>query len=480
MPDQEPVSYTKQHPTKNIFIIVGSSIILLILVAGAYFLFMNQRAEEQAQQVNQSQTEVVSKEDPHKDWGNITSELGFSLMYPYKEIGAMWGDDEYFQIIFFFSPSLATTDEAISELLSRDIHNIGLYSGLSITVIKNDLGTTNLETWAKTFLAKEDKSYGNKEIKVLSEEIISTTFSGIPGYKFIRSLEGSEGQKSPHYTQNETFVRKEELIYRITHLAPSNDTIFPRSGIVGKEYLERVNNVSEEVLKTFAFDGSKATAITVPKPERPKLPGEAADRRQKLLTALRTKPFYDESKTYPTPSDPCDPGSTSKSSDPEGSLASAGGIYIGADDEVSSLHAYDADGRHTGLMPPIPGFENSFAPSEERAQSIDRIERGSDGYGLVMRDTIKGRIELVGKSYATVNFEFRGDGNGCTITEVLAPVTPYSVGTVPLTVQGDIGPISYDIDGDGTEDFVLSLVHPLFPTKQLQLDAVIADMQATK
>ena len=479
MPDQEPVSYTKQHPTKNIFIIVGSSIILLILVAGAYFLFMNQRAEEQAQQVNQSQTEVVSKEDPHKDWGNITSELGFSLKYPYKEIGAIWGDDEYFQIGFVFPATLVTNDEKLSEQIYDNFGELTL-AGAMISVTKDQTASANLESWIKTFLSKDDKSYGKKEFKVLSEVMNPITFAGINGYELTRYMERVNGSLSLRFTRKEVFIAKGELVYRFTHNDISGDTAFPIIGDVGKNYLEKINSISEEVFETFTFDGSKATAITVPKPEQPKLSGEAADRRQKLLTALRTKPFYDESKTYPTPSDPCDPGSTSKSSDPEGSLASAGGIYIGADDEVSSLHAYDESGRHTGLMPPIPGFENSFAPSEERAQSIDRIELGSIGYGLVMSGTINGRIELVGKGYATVNFEFRGDGNGCTITEVLAPVTPYSVGTVPLTVQGDIGPISYDIDGDGTEDFVLSLVHPLFPTKQLQLDAVIADMQATK
>jgi len=177
MPDQEPISYTKQHPTKNIFIIVGSSITLLILVAGAYFLFMNQRAEEQVQQVDQSQTEVVSKEDPHKDWGNITSELGFSLKYPYKEIGAIWGDDEYFQIGFVFPATLVTNDEKLSEQIYDNFGELTL-AGAMISVTKDQTASANLESWIKTFLSKDDKSYGKKEFKVLSEVMNPTTFAG--------------------------------------------------------------------------------------------------------------------------------------------------------------------------------------------------------------------------------------------------------------------------------------------------------------
>ena len=292
MPDQEPVSYTKQHPTKNIFIIVGSSIILLILVAGAYFLFMNQRAEEQAQQVNQSQTEVVSKEDPHKDWGNITSELGFSLKYPYKEIGAIWGDDEYFQIGFVFPATLVTNDEKLSEQIYDNFGELTL-AGAMISVTKDQTASANLESWIKTFLAKDDKSYGKKEFKVLSEVMNPTTFAGINGYELTRYMERVNGSLSLRFTRKEVFIAKDELVYRFTHNDISSDTAFPIIGDVGKNYLEKINSISEEVFKTFVFDGSKATAITVPKPERPKLSGEAADRRQRLLTALRTKPFYD-------------------------------------------------------------------------------------------------------------------------------------------------------------------------------------------
>ncbi len=43
-----------------------------------------------------------------------------------------------------------------------------------------------------------------------------------------------------------------------------------------------------------------------------------------------------------------------------------------------------------------------------------------------------------------------------------------------MTEDGDLGPISLDIDGDGREDIIISLVYPLLPSKQLELDKVMA------
>jgi len=468
--------YQNEYSSK---VIVGSALTLLAIGVGVYFLSISWFFQESPPQTEQPQVEAIPEKSPYEDWGNVSSELGFSLKYPYKEVGAIWGDDEYFQIGIVFPATLVTSDEKLSEQIYDNFGEIAL-AGAMISVTKDQAASADFESWIKTFLIKEDKSYSRKEFKVVSETISPVTFAGVNGYELSHSMEWTKGQTSLNFIRKEVFIIKDGFVYRFSNSAPSNDTEFPVIGDIGKNYLEKVYSISEEIFGTFTFDNSTITAITVPKTSPPQLTGDAAKRRNELLATLREKPFYDESKTYPRTSDYCDPGSTSSSDDLEGSLILFSGIYVGADDELADLHAYDENGRHTGLLPAIPGFENFFAPYEERAQGIDRIELGSDGYGLVITDNINGRIELVGKNYGFVNFDFRGDGNACTITEVLAPITPYSVATVPMTTQGDIGPVSYDLDGDGVEDFVLSLLHPLFPEKQLQLQAVIADIQAAE
>ena len=218
---------------------------------------------------------------------------------------------------------------------------------------------------------------------------------------------------------------------------------------------------------------------TVEKTLLSELSGEALMRREKLLTALRTGPFFDESKSYPEISsadDRCVDGLSSLEENEVSaqSLSLSQGIYISADGEAD-LHAYDGKGGHTGLMPKNPEYDFSFP--EENAQGIDWINLGSAGYGLAIHENINGRIELVGKNYGVVRFEIRGNGNACEIAEFYVPVTPFSTATLPMTVAGDFGPFSYDIDGDRKQDFLFSLKYPLFPEKQKQLDAIIADMK---
>lgn len=447
----------------------------------------NQQAATSSEKTVLFEQSVKPKLVVPKDWGSVSSELGFSLRYPNKEIGAMWGDDEYFQVSFIFPPSVLSVGASTTEKITEDIYNLRLYNGMTITVVEDKGGTPDLKAWAKDFLKKEDGGYGNKGT-VLSETITAATLAGQQGYRFTRLFEGGENQQKIHYTKEEIFVRKGKFIYRFSYLSTSNDTKFPRSGLAGKEYLERVGSISQEVLETFVFDGSQATKISVTKDSSKQPTGEAGIRREKLLVALRTPPYFDESTSYKPVSsrEKCDDGFSSKSNtSPAGSLHPFPGIYVGAgavmvgekNEDIIEIHAYDKMGNHTGPLPIIPWAGSVFgAPREERAQGITQTNLGSIGYGLVVHENMDARIEVVGKKFTLANFRITGNGNDCTIAEMLIPITPYSVTTLPMTVAGDLGPLSYDIDGDGKKDFELSLLHPLLPQKQAELDAVITDM----
>ena len=454
---------------------------------------LGQKATTSAEKPNVSalsQKTIVPKMDIPKDWGMVSVELGFSLRYPYKEIGASWGDDEYFQVGFLFPPSIVSNDASTTEKIGGDIHNINLYAGMMVTLIEYKATSTDLKTWSENYLKKEDGSYGNKEIAVLSEETEPIIFAGQKGYLFTRQIEGSKYQNSPHYMKKEIFIRKDKFVYRFSYLDTSKDTVFPRSGVAGKKYLERVGVLSREVLSTFAFDGTKTTSITVPKtiPKQPT--GEAGIRREKLLVALRNPPYFDEKVTYEQISGdgPCAASSTPQETNSVTGqrMSSSYGIFIAAGDgvfnekNVVEIHAYDENGNHTGPMPPVPWGSDFLNPVEERARGIGWINLGSIGYGLSIQDTLDGRVEVVGKKYSLTDFRMTGDGNGCTIAEMFIPVTPYSIATLPMTKAGDFGPFSIDIDGDGKKDLEWSLLYPLFPEKQQELQAVIADMMAQK
>src|SRR3989338_3373329 len=413
----------------------------------------------------------------YKDWGVISSALGFSVKYPYKEIGAVWGDDGKFQVSFYFSPTIISTDASTTEKLSKDIHNIDLYAGLSVTAIDPATSTVvNLKTWVQEYLRKENRN--NRKEKLLSESITSATFGNVSGYRITRNIAGPKEQSSPRYKRIETFVQKGKFVYRASYLAPSTDTVFPRSGAVGKLYLERVQSLSQEVLKTFTFDTSTLNSIKVPKPQPLPLTGAAKTRRSALLAELRKGAFFDTNVFYPVPSDACEENSGEIASPPADSrktFTPSIGIYISADTEFADLHAYDSSGGHTGPLPMIPGFY--AAPIEEGARGVSSFDFGGPGYGLVIRENIKGKIEIIGKSYGDVDLEINGEGNSCSIAVAEIPTTPYSIGTLPMTESGDLGPIAYDVDGDGVQDFSFSLLHPPLPQKFKQLISVIEDMR---
>ncbi len=412
-----------------------------------------------------------------KGWATLSSELGFSINYPPKEMGAIYGYDESFQEIFFMPVSIISSDASSTENLSQDIQNLYLNDPLVITVIKVDSRPADVTSWAEAYLKKHTNDYGGRGT-IISEIVTPITIAGVSGFQFDRSVEGEKPQESTHYERKEVFFYKGGLMYRIHSLAPSPDTAFLLSGLMGKKYLQRVDELVQQVLKTFIFDGSKVTKITVPKAQPPALTGEALARREKLLTALRSRPYYDVNTWYPAFSDPCE---AATSTDPSTKNSISGhGLYVAADDQIADLHFYDGGGEHVGPFPAIPGYPFA-SPIEDRVSGVDSFGLGSAGYGLIFHSLMNGRIELVGKKVGSVYFDFRGDGNSCTIAEIpLLLMTPYSVATVPMTAAGDLGPISYDIDGDGVEDVEISLIHPLLPKKELQLEAVFTDMTGAR
>lgn len=416
---------------------------------------------------------VPSSVSQRGDWGTVRSAIGYTLQYPYKEIGAMWGGNS--QVVFFFPSSVIAADASTSDKLGSDIHNIDLYGGLNILPIKATTTSVDFDDWIKAYHKKEDSRYGNDE-KVLSEQVEKTQFAGLESRRYSRQLEGDKYQNSPHYARIEIFARNSSVIYLFSYLAPSEDTVFPRSGLAGKKYLTYVQSMSEKVLQTFMFDKSKVNSITVPKNPPEILTGAAKERREKLLTTLRTGVFYDPNTFYPEESDICIDGTSENASGTRGSLSPASGLFIAADDESADMHAYDTDGFHTGPVPTIPGFG---APIEEQARGIDSINLGSAGYGLSIQEMIDGRIELAGKKLNQIYLRINGDGNSCTIASLPLYVTPRTIATLPITAKGDIGPISYDVDGDGVQDMEISLLHPLTKQKEIDLREVLEDMMKT-
>lgn len=474
---------------KTVIVIVSTIVVLIYGVAfvliGRHFGLWGAKSQAPvttSAELTEKVVPEVKKETP-ADWGKATSTFGFSIGYPYKEVGAVFGEEEDVQqLSFIFNHKAIQADADTLENLSDDLHNLEIKTELSVAVIKPDKEVGDLLSWIKTLFEEENSSYGNVET-TLSEQDLETTFSGQKGYIVIRKIEGKKEQKSPHYLRKDIFFVKDGYVYRISRLAASDDTVFPRSGEAGKEFLNYTSKLSSEILQTFVFDGSLNTRIVVPKSSSPKLTGEAADQREKLLAALRQGPYFDEQKSYPELSnfDRCDssPSFGNNKGKSVRELRSTSGIYVSVsdfvlgEDNAAEIHGYDENGGHTGLGAVIPGFDKGFV--EEYARNIRWTNLGM-AYGLSIRENMNGKIEVRGKKFSIVQFSMNGEGNSCRITDFTMPVTPYSVATIPMTKEGDFGPISYDIDGDGVEDLKMSLIHPLLPEKEKQLGAVYSDL----
>ena len=464
---------------KYSIILIFSALYLITLLVVSVNLFVNSQIYSNkltASLILSNASTTISKQVIPVELGSITSDLGFSLKYPYKEIGSILEYDKRFKVNMFFPPSIISLDATSTTDLYDDIVGLGLVSGVTISVIENNTLKTDFKSWIKNYISNKENQYGKNET-ILLQKISSSTFAGMNGYVVNLSIEGPKSQLSPHYTRNEIFVTKRKLIFRISTLSSSIDTTFPRSGLLGKQYLQRVDDISKEILKTFAFDKSKETGINIPKLSALKLTGISKYNREKLLSALRSKPFFDEKETYPDPPIKCESGISAIKTETKNDLDLSQAIYISVDGGNADIHAYDSYGRHTGYTPVIPWLGGPSV--DENIVGVD-FNSYSKKQTLSIRENLNGRIEIIGKEYGLAKFEVSGEGNSCNIVYIDIPVTPYSVATLPMTKEGDIGPFSYDIDGDGMQDFTLSLLHPLLPQKLLQVYDVINDMVKVK
>ena len=409
-----------------------------------------------------------------KDWVKFSSSLGFSIRYPYKEVGVAYGNGGYFQMSFFIPTSIISTSTS-TESLSKNINKLSTYGMFAITATKINSPMTNLKSWAEDYLKKDGGIYGNSG-KTLSREITTTTFAGIQGLEFNSVIEVNKNKGSPRYARKDIFIKKNNFIYHTSSIAPALGVTFSQSGLTGKMYLRRVKKLTQQVLGTFILDGSKVTKFDIPKVHAPVLTGVAKARREELLAKLRTPPYYDMNTWYPKPPDPCTEASSTGNSTLN--TISNHGLYVAGDDEIADLNVYDDKGRHTGPLSSISKFNFHFI--EQGIPEVQSFNFGSAGYGLIFEKLMNARIELVGKKTGFVTLQFNGDGNSCSIAKVTLPMTAYSVATIPMTAAGDLGPISYDINGDGVQDVEISLIHPLTPQKELQLEAVFTDITGAR
>ena len=417
---------------------------------------------------------ATTEVDISRDWGKVKSYFGFSMKYPYKTVGAAWGEGG--EIGFYFDPTPITHDATTSLNMQYDFESLKIQDQLTIMTIEATTTSGELEKWATAYLHKEDAGYGNKE-KLISQDIASTNIGGVNGVMFSRKILDTVDTQTSHYLRKERFIVKGKYIYRARSLAPSEDTVFPRTGSIGKRYLQYIDETSIKILNTIVFDGSKIMSVSVPRTSAPVPTGAALQKLKEHLATLRVGPYFNEHEAYPSSTQEyCTPPSTSGSASVTQTLTPAPGIYVAGDDKLADLHVYDAEGWHTGPLPDVLGYGGFFRHSEQGVRSANMINLGSSGIGLSIDENIDGKIVLTGKKYGEFFLEFRGDGNSCLIASIPIFVTPYSVATIPMTKKGDLGPISYDIDGDGVEDLVISMIHPILPEKVIELNGVLDDL----
>jgi hypothetical protein len=416
---------------------------------------------------------VITKYTAPSDWGKVTTRLGFSFRYPSKEASATWGDDGDFQVYAMLSPMVVTSNETQLHEILDDLQALHLIPGLEVIIFKDK--TSDLGEWNRKYNKQERGNYGEK---ILSENSGVTTFAGEKGIFVSRIVEVGNTKFSFKFRQNEIVIKKDEMIYRFAYIGAVTGSVLPRAGETGNRLLVKSEEIAKKILGTFAFDGSNAYTITVPKSPLPPLSGGDRTQRDKLLTALRTGPFYDEKVFYPPTYDPCSSEESSGSTNVN-ILQSPSDVAFKVDESDAEIHGYNAVGEHTGALPYIPipgGFSYNFP--EQMVHSMDISSFGSSVY-LSVSENIDGKIMIRGKKYGFTQLSLTRDGNSCDLVDLQLPITPYSEATIPMTTKGDLGPISIDLDGDEKEDMEISLLHPLLPQKMLDAQNVIGSMMST-
>jgi hypothetical protein len=392
----------------------------------------------------QTSTQKIKTVPIIKDWGTVSSNLGFSVQYPYKQIGVMLGNSGVFSVDFLLHPSMVFSDASSTEEVEGMMTNNILFGSFSIAAIQDNSKGEDLKIWAKAFLSKSEiDAADDNKTKTLSEKITSAVIGGIKGNQLTDTVEELQGKTKLDYVKNNIFARKSGYIYYASYLSPASNT----PALLGT-YLKQVASTSVTVLNTFTFDKSTTTAITVPNPVQSPLSGAAATRRENLLTALRTGPFFDMSATYPASQDyGCDASSTSVVTNATTTDVFTGELYLSVDSDDATMDMYDTEGDHTGFLPAIPGFSDQ-GQSQQGIPDVQLSTFGSVNL-FDIENVFDGKIVITGKKYGMADLRIASDGNSCAILDTYIPTTPYSIATIPMSTTGDIGPISYDIDGDG-------------------------------
>ena len=187
-----------------------------------------------------------------------------------------------------------------------------------------------------------------------------------------------------------------------------------------------------------------------------------------FVTSLRSSVMG--TTKYPTPDKACDEGTNSS----KNTMTPSPGLHFSvsawsADDPTYyepeyfvQMDAYDSAGGHIGLEPVKrgPDFPYDYFPVET-SRVWYKMSFGSKNI-YILQEIGDAKIVIHGKTYGATSVIIRGEGNSCDVTQEIAmPITPYSIITIPITKNGDIGPIKYDVDGNGTTDFEVSLVYQI-------------------
>ena len=237
---------------------------------------------------------------------------------------------------------------------------------------------------------------------------------------------------------------------------------------------EKIAKIKREVADILASD--KAKYFTLYKP--PQFPGD--QELDRMLTSIRRTTY--SSTLRKVPRDPCASGTAEILKDKTSTFSPAPGLYFslrtskhGEPIEGFEVQAFDADGGHIGPVesdPSSPWYP--LALPEERSRYWD-----FRGYGAVsmfsLDQMVDTKLVFKGRRYDLFpDIELRGEGNGCGITNSIdIPMTPYSTVTLPITKKGDIGPMLYDINGDGKSDFEISLVYEMSSEQKILLYKII-------
>ena len=193
-----------------------------------------------------------------QDWGTVSSKIGFSVQYPYKQIGAIFGNTGVFSVAFLLHPSLVFSDASSTEKVSEMMTDSMLFGNFDIAVIQDTSKGSDLAIWAKAFIKKSDTD-NNTGIKTLSEKITQATIGGIKGYQLTDTVEESKDNTKLDYIRNGIFARKNGYIYYANYLSPASDT-----PALLTTYLKQTASSSIAVLNTLRFDHSTTTAIIIP------------------------------------------------------------------------------------------------------------------------------------------------------------------------------------------------------------------------